>query len=418
METVDFSNELIEAIQPLRKLQGQDGLCKWNLTSVRQIDIIGSGSSFLLEADNGVSVRISESAAMLLQHVAHGRSLEAFAREVSAVSGSSIDVTRLEVHCCRLIAQLETLYRSEPSVQLPRFFWFRTKLIPAALVCRAADKGAQAVSILGLIVSLLCIVLCWTALHAVVARHESAYDGPVAFVLLACSLLVHELGHASACSRFKVDPKEIGFALYLIYPVFYTDVTRAWLLRRGERVVVDLSGCLFQSYALGLLSAGYLLLGLSSLKIAILANLYSMAFMLNPIFKFDGYWVLADVLGIHRLSKEPREILIELFRRAISPDGYRRPRRSKALTAFLLLYTALSVCVWSWFTVRLVPFMYGLLKLLKDELQVLGTIIAAGRVPPVMLLMSVLYSLLAVLMVVVTTRAIIGRGLSLLKERK
>ena len=39
----------------------------------------------------------------------------------------------------------------------------------------------------------------------------------------------------------------IGFALYFIYPAFYTDVTKVWRLPRLKRAVVDLGGIYFQA---------------------------------------------------------------------------------------------------------------------------------------------------------------------------
>lgn len=35
-----------------------------------------------------------------------------------------------------------------------------------------------------------------------------------------------------------------------------------------------------------------------------------MTFSLNPFFRFDGYWVLADLLGVSDLSREGRRVLL------------------------------------------------------------------------------------------------------------
>ena len=64
-------------------------------------------------------------------------------------------------------------------------------------------------------------------------------------------------GHASASARYGVPARDIGFGLYLIYPVFYNDVTSAWRLPRRQRVVIDLAGTFFQF----LVGAVYALVG-------------------------------------------------------------------------------------------------------------------------------------------------------------
>lgn len=65
-------------------------------------------------------------------------------------------------------------------------------------------------------------------------------------LLLLLSSFVHEIGHASACRHFGVKHGGIGFGLYLTFPVFYTDVSEIWKLKRTERIVVNMAGVYFQ----------------------------------------------------------------------------------------------------------------------------------------------------------------------------
>ena len=60
--------------------------------------------------------------------------------------------------------------------------------------------------------------------------------------LLLVSTLVHEFGHAAACHRGGAQPGDIGVAVYLVYPAFFTDVTSSYRLGRAGRLRTDLGG--------------------------------------------------------------------------------------------------------------------------------------------------------------------------------
>ena len=58
------------------------------------------------------------------------------------------------------------------------------------------------------------------------------------------SLAFHECGHA----RVPVGgarPGRIGIGIYLVWPVFYTDVTDSWRLSKAGRLRTDLGGVYF-----------------------------------------------------------------------------------------------------------------------------------------------------------------------------
>ncbi len=81
------------------------------------------------------------------------------------------------------------------------------------------------------------------------------------YVVFFIATFVHELGHSSACYHFGAKPGAIGIGLYLYFPVFYTDVTDVWKLKRNERATVDIAGIYFQSLLLPMLYVIYLASG-------------------------------------------------------------------------------------------------------------------------------------------------------------
>ena len=144
------------------------------------------------------------------------------------------------------------------------------------------------------------------------SEHHSMFDQGSSFLpllgLFAVSMLAHELGHASASVRYGVPAHDIGFGLYLIYPVFYNEVTAAWGLGRRQRVVIDLAACSSSSSVGAMYLLIHLLTGWELFHVAALTVFVLGLFVLLPIFKFDGYWLLTDLLGVTNLSRQVRRV--------------------------------------------------------------------------------------------------------------
>lgn len=131
----------------------------------------------------------------------------------------------------------------------------------------------------------------------------------VTYLCLFFILIIHELGHVTATQFFKQKTYSIGFGLYLIFPVFYADVTNVWALSRYKRVVVNLGGIFFQSILGVLLFCCYTYIDLNDNIRYILHNVFiingiTMLVNLFPFFKFDGYWLYSDLFNLPNLSKK------------------------------------------------------------------------------------------------------------------
>lgn len=135
-------------------------------------------------------------------------------------------------------------------------FWFRCKLLNNETVSMIAHHLRFMYSFAMSLVLVITSSLLAVAIIAAEPIHIST--GFCSLLLFLISLIVHEFGHATACARFGAAPSSIGFAVYLIYPVLFSDVGTAWKLRRWQRVVVDLGGIYFQIWTMNIYAALYL----------------------------------------------------------------------------------------------------------------------------------------------------------------
>ncbi|MFV0296992.1 MAG: HlyD family efflux transporter periplasmic adaptor subunit [Hyphomicrobiaceae bacterium] len=171
-------------------------------------------------------------------------------------------------------------------------------------------------------------------------------EGALAYgVTLFFIKILHELGHAYTATRLGVRVNTMGVAFIVMMPVLYTDVTDSWRLRRRrEKLAIDAAGMIVELSLAGMAlllwaflpdgpvrSAAYLTAAVSLFM--------GLAINLNPLMRFDGYYLLADALNIPNLlgrsTRMGRWFLRERLFRLRRPPPERASRRKKL---FLVCY--------------------------------------------------------------------------------
>lgn len=168
------------------------------------------------------------------------------------------------------------------------------------------------------------------------------YEPQLVLFLFALDILTrvfHEFGHASALRRGGARWGDIGFALYIIFPVWYTDVTHSYRLNRLQRIRVDLGGMYFDCISMLGLFGAYELTGYRPLLLMIVLIGLTMLRQFTPFIRFDGYYLIADVIGVH----EPLTFLAAVIREKMpwTRRGLELPALGRfarvALAAYLVL---------------------------------------------------------------------------------
>jgi putative peptide zinc metalloprotease protein len=146
--------------------------------------------------------------------------------------------------------------------------------------------------------------------------HQALYEPHLLLLVFALTLVsagFHEFGHAAACRYGGATPGAMGFGLYLIWPAFYTDVTDSYRLGRRGRLRVDLGGLYFNMvFAVGTFAA-WAWLRADALLLLIFAQVLQMSRQLVPLVRFDGYHILADLIGVPDLFAHMKPTLLGLL---------------------------------------------------------------------------------------------------------
>ena len=127
--------------------------------------------------------------------------------------------------------------------------------------------------------------------------------------------IIHELGHAIAAMVYGANCKEIGVMLLFFMPTLYCDVSAAWRLEsKTQRIVISAAGvyvelmiCLLAAISWSLSGPG--IVNLVSFQLMALCGLSTVLINGNPLMRYDGYYILSDLLDRPNLSLSARHEL-------------------------------------------------------------------------------------------------------------
>ena len=119
--------------------------------------------------------------------------------------------------------------------------------------------------------------------------------------------MFHELGHAYTAARYGCRVSTMGIAVLVMAPMLYSDTSDAWrLTSRRQRAAIGAAGMIVECAlaAMALFAWSFLGDGVARSLAFIVATTSLMmgaAINLSPFMRFDGYYVLSDLLGIPNL---------------------------------------------------------------------------------------------------------------------
>ena len=125
--------------------------------------------------------------------------------------------------------------------------------------------------------------------------------------------VIHEFGHAYACKRYGGAVPEMGIVMILMTPCAYVDASASWKFpRRRQRLSVALAGMYVESMIAAIAALVWAgtqpgLVHSAAVNVVTLASIVTVLFNLNPLMKFDGYYVFSDLLGVFNLQQRAQE---------------------------------------------------------------------------------------------------------------
>jgi putative peptide zinc metalloprotease protein len=196
---------------------------------------------------------------------------------------------------------------------------YRVGLLSGAVVDRLA--GPLQVLFFGPVVVVAVAALVGLDVWLGVSGHVGGGLGVIArdpglvlalFGVTVGSLAFHEFGHAAACRYGGARPGRVGAGLYLIWPVFFSDVTDSYRLARGGRLRTDLGGVYFNALVAVAAGVGYVVGRYPLLLVVAVTQQLLIVDQFMPWVRLDGYHVVSDLIGVPDLFARIGPILAGL----------------------------------------------------------------------------------------------------------
>jgi len=143
----------------------------------------------------------------------------------------------------------------------------------------------------------------------------------VLFFVYPTIKLLHELGHAFATKVWGGEVHEMGIMFLVFMPIPYVDASSAWGFRdKQRRVAVGAAGMVVELFLAALALMVWLnveqgVVRAVAYNVILIGGVSTLFFNGNPLLRFDGYYIFADLVEIPNLASRANQYLGYLWQR-------------------------------------------------------------------------------------------------------
>ena len=186
------------------------------------------------------------------------------------------------------------------------------------------------------------------------------------FWALLVTKTVHELSHGFTAKSFGARVRSMGISFIVFYPRLFVDLTDTWRLSRIKRALCDGAGIISELIFGGLAAIVWVYSSPGPIRSTMfyLMTVSALGTILvngNPFIRYDGYYLLCDLLNVENLMSRSSEYLKAFNRKVFlglgefpdSGDVSPLTLYSFGLSAFiykLFLYTSIILIIYFQFT--------------------------------------------------------------------
>ena len=211
----------------------------------------------------------------------------------------------------------------EVRAQFMNLMFMRFPLLdPDRFLQRALPFVGKLISPLG---ALIWLVVVGLALKVVADNFTAIKDqsqsvlAPNNLLLLYAGMVIiktlHEFGHAFFCRKFGGEVHVMGVLLMIFTPAPYMDATSSWAFRnRWKRILVGSAGMIVEIFVAALATFVWAKTGPGTVhnlayNMMFIASVSTVVFNINPLLRFDGYYILSDLVDIPNLHQRAAQQL-------------------------------------------------------------------------------------------------------------
>ena len=192
----------------------------------------------------------------------------------------------------------------------------------------------------------------WETFTSTVVDHLT-WSGLVGYsVALVFAKTLHEIGHAVTATRYGVRVAHMGIAMLVMFPMLYTDTGESYKLTNPrQRLAIASAGIITELALAGLATLAWSLAPEGPFKNAMFflaTTSWVLTVLLNasPFMRFDGYFILTDLLDFPNLHERGGALARTWLRRALLGFNEPWPERTPGHGNALLIAFALTTWIY------------------------------------------------------------------------
>lgn len=184
----------------------------------------------------------------------------------------------------------------------------------------------------------------WVELKEPLQGLLAADNLPMLWATLIALKVFHEFGHAYACRVYGGHVPEMGIFLIIFTPCAYVDASASWgFTSKYRRLIVCLAGMYIEIAIAAVAVFVWAMTGPSlthalSYNVIFLASSVTVLFNLNPLMRFDGYYILSDIVEIPNLRQRSIERVKAGIKHIVLGLPNKNPDEDRGLRRTLLAY--------------------------------------------------------------------------------
>lgn len=188
---------------------------------------------------------------------------------------------------------------------LPLVRWMFTP--PAVIACLTLALSA-----------LLLVSVEFEEFHSKLPTFQQFFTVKNAFLMavaLGVTKIIHEFGHGFSCKHFGGECHELGAMILVLTPCLYCNVSDSWMLpNKWHRAIIGAAGMYVEIVIASICTFVWWfsepgLLNHLCLSTMFVCSVSTLIFNGNPLLRYDGYYILSDILEIPNLRQKATDIL-------------------------------------------------------------------------------------------------------------
>jgi putative peptide zinc metalloprotease protein len=317
----------------------------------------------LVRRVDGQVIQLSRLLYMVLCLLDGTRGADAIAAELSAGLGRTLTGDQVRYLVTAKLAPLGLVagqgQAAAPTASPLLALRARVTLLPEAAACAVGTflRPLFRPPVIAAVVASVVALDFWIfSTHGLGLAFRQVLNDPLNLVIVAglsvISAMFHECGHAAGCRYGGARPGRVGAGIYLVWPAFFTNVTDSYRLSRAGRLRTDLGGLYFNMIFMLVLAACYAATSAEILLLVIAITHLEMLEQLLPFVRFDGYFILSDLVGVPDLFNRVAPVLREWLShvrsgltRSGGPGGHGDPRAMGLRRSARIAITVWVLCV-------------------------------------------------------------------------